>query len=176
MPLRAIPGYVDALAAVSNLHGMVGVVCRKIHNHVPPLSTERRNQQFKIVWHSQGVHISHRSLFFWQPQGGNLLGSATHTLSADDGDVDELLRVVSVVRGGGVEATYGGEKSEPHTGLEAGGPGVVLRDISSTPSTQNKASNGGLSGTAAKKRRCGTVCLAGTSTQRGFCASSLSQW
>ena len=119
--------------------------------------------------------------FFLQSQGATFLGSAPHTTGADDGDVDELLRVVSVVREGGIDAIYRGEKSEPATVLETEGPGaasagVVLRDISSGPSTQNKPSGDGLSVTAAKRRRCGTVNLAGVSTQRGFCASSLSQW
>lgn len=87
-------------------------------------------------------------------------------------DVDELLRVVP-----GVQEDSGGDLYQ----LQGGGAvaGVVAMMARDNPLMADAAvgekAHGNRLVTAGKKRRCGTVCLAGTATQRGFCASSISQ-
>lgn len=156
---------------------------RGIHHHVPPPKPSVTTNIPRWSDIHRGSYMFVPSVpRFWQPQMAAILDPAEHTPGgADDGDVDELLRVVSVVREGSIDAIYDGGTGEPRTGFEAQGAGatplgVVVRDIYSTPSTQDENISSGLSVSGAKRRRCGTVCLAGASTQRGFCASSLSRW
>lgn len=82
-----------------------------------------------------------------------------------DVDVDELLRVVSVI---------GGEDSRGSSSCFEGEKGHIPREI-----VAREASSHGVSpidvGGGIKKRRCGTIYLAGMTVPRGYCASSMSQ-
>lgn len=122
--------------------------------------------------------------------------------ASDDDDVDELLRVVPAVQeNSSVSPLWhcgGGERSDGTKQIvvacDIAGAGfdddVVIPTSSSVTVTSIAGQHGGghrSNGTASAisapeatalktKRRCGTVCLAGTAVRRGYCASSISRW
>lgn len=103
------------------------------------------------------------------------LASCTPTDNVDN--VDDLLQVVAAVQEENNGSVYGEVRSSGSQGDAPGRTAVVAYDTSMTRTTIAPNKTNGLSlEVTAKRRRCGTVRLAGTATRRGFCASSLSQW
>ena len=86
-------------------------------------------------------------------------------------DVDELLKIVSVIEDDGERKRY------PRKAAAEGELALPRYRSSPIAATvvQSEADINEMTVTA-KKRRCGTINLAGPATRRGFCASSMSQW
>lgn len=91
--------------------------------------------------------------------------SASRKDVEDDVDVDELLRVVSVI---------GGEDSRGSSSCFERGKGRIPREIVAGDVSSYEVSPIDIEG-GIKKRRCGTIYLAGMEVPRGFCASSMSK-
>lgn len=106
--------------------------------------------------------------------------SASRKDVGDDVDVDELLRVVSAIGGEdhrGSSSCFVGKKGHTPREIVAGEDAVVSSH--GTSPTAAVDVEGGIKGdgtaVGTKKRRCGTIYLAGMTAPRGYCASSMSK-
>lgn len=88
-------------------------------------------------------------------------------------DADEILRAALDASKKTRSPSCGGESGEPSkSGGTYSSVSVQEASVENTPRKENCC---GLLTATTKKRRCGAVRLAGTATQKGFCATSLSQ-
>lgn len=105
------------------------------------------------------------------------IATGTCIPSEDFDDVDDLLRVVSADKAESecttrAVDTFRNEAPEPAK-KQLTPPAV---DVSNVPVNEPAKNADNLRAVAMKRKRCGTVCVAGAKVRKGFCASSLSQW